>query len=280
MEHKNPNLISSTNRWGFSGKEKQTVRNLNFLDFGNRMYDADIGRWFVIDPLAEKYYSWSSYNYCLNNPLKFIDPDGRKVRIAYLSGTHQKSLQTFMSTKTGMTFISRYMSAGETLVVNGRQYTFDKTGDRSKDLLSIQSRSINALGQSRTLVKGTARELKESFSSDVDKTIKNGVQQIIALNKDIDEKTATGVLGHEAFVHADKDADALNELEANSQNMTQDAKGKILQNISNTGETDHENLGDGKVAKFKQYMDELTKLTGDKYYEQEYQRQVQYYKNR
>jgi RHS repeat-associated protein len=278
-EHENPNLANSTNRWGFSGKEKQTVKNLGFLDFGARMLDTEIGRWFVQDPLQEKYYSWSSYNYCLNNPLKFVDPDGRKVSIAYLSTTHQKSLQTFLSTQTGKTFVGRYMNAGETLIVNGQKYTFNKTGDRAKDLLSIQSRSMDALGKNKTLIKGTARETSESFPSDVDKTIKDGVQQIIALNKNIDEKTTTGVLGHEAFVHADKDANALNELEANSQNMTQDAKIKALQDISNAGGDDHKDLGDNKVTKFKQYMNELTKLTGDKYYEQEYQRQVQYYKN-
>jgi RHS repeat-associated protein len=76
-EHENPNLITSTNRWGFSGKEKQTVKNLGFLDFGARMLETEIGRWFVIDPLTEKYYSISPYAYCLNNPVNVIDPDGK-----------------------------------------------------------------------------------------------------------------------------------------------------------------------------------------------------------
>jgi RHS repeat-associated protein len=75
-EHENANLMSSTNRWGYNGKEKQTVGNLNYLDYINRMYDPEIGRWFVQDPLQEKHYNYSPYAYVYNNPMRYIDPFG------------------------------------------------------------------------------------------------------------------------------------------------------------------------------------------------------------
>ena len=68
---------SSVQPYKYNGKELDTKAGLNWYDYGARHYDAVLGRWHVVDPLAEKYYSWSSYTYCRNNPINRIDIEGK-----------------------------------------------------------------------------------------------------------------------------------------------------------------------------------------------------------
>ena len=69
---------TSNQPYKYNGKELDRMHGLDLFDYGARDYDAAIGRWFTVDPLAEKYYGISSYAYCLNNPIRFIDSDGRR----------------------------------------------------------------------------------------------------------------------------------------------------------------------------------------------------------
>jgi RHS repeat-associated protein len=75
--------ISANNRFKFNGKEEQFVGNLQLLDYGARTYDPAIARFTTPDPWGEKYRGWSLYNYTLNNPVLFVDPDGRDPKKAW-----------------------------------------------------------------------------------------------------------------------------------------------------------------------------------------------------
>src|SRR5690554_412943 len=74
-------LQDSNQSYKYNGKEFDDLLGLNMYDYGARHYDPYSGRWIAVDPLVEKYYSISPYVYVVNNPVRFIDPDGRIITL-------------------------------------------------------------------------------------------------------------------------------------------------------------------------------------------------------
>ena len=62
-----------TQTYKYNGKELDCINGLDWYDYGARNYDAALGRWHVVDPLAEKYYNVSPYAYGGNNPVNRVD---------------------------------------------------------------------------------------------------------------------------------------------------------------------------------------------------------------
>lgn len=70
--------LGTTFRDSYTGKEDQSQDfGTGYTDFGARQYSPALRRWMAPDPLSEKYYGISSYAFCNNNPLRYVDPDGK-----------------------------------------------------------------------------------------------------------------------------------------------------------------------------------------------------------
>ena len=67
---------AATQPYKYIGKELDRTHGLDWYDNGARHYDPVTGRWNVMDALAEKYYPWSPYVSCGDDPVNAVDPNG------------------------------------------------------------------------------------------------------------------------------------------------------------------------------------------------------------
>ncbi len=65
----------------YTGQELDMDGGLQVYYYGQRYYDDNLGMFQSIDPLPKEYPAWSPYVYTLDNPMRYVDPEGEAVEI-------------------------------------------------------------------------------------------------------------------------------------------------------------------------------------------------------
>ena len=92
----------SVQPYKYNGKELDARKGLNWYDYGARHYDAALGRFTTVDPLAEKYYGISPYAYCGNEPVRRIDPDGKDWRVQIFYDEETRRMQYLLTVNAAL----------------------------------------------------------------------------------------------------------------------------------------------------------------------------------
>ncbi|MBQ9311648.1 MAG: RHS repeat-associated core domain-containing protein, partial [Bacteroidales bacterium] len=170
----------------FNGKEKDYESGFHY--YGSRYYSSELSIWSSTDPMADKYPNLSPYNYCANNPVMLVDPNGEEIVISKNANKEQKeAFYLFAKTKEGIKELKKYAKAGQ--VIAGYTYKEDGIYHKKGVNLSIEG------GELTDNYRNGETEFKKT-----DKGLKIGVR--VSLNE-----ISSGIIGkvktyaHEIFIH-------------------------------------------------------------------------------
>ena len=177
------------NKYGFTGKERDRETGLDY--FWNRYYDKDLGRFRSVDPLWHKYPTLSSYQYCDNNPMMYVDPTGESATIAVYN-----LMMTDLAVPDPTDVAVAYKAAGYAVALGGASiidyFIAKKAIEQITNTETTEDSDINQTSikqgkkaKDKTIGKKSADSNKNEKHGKQGKAIDKAKKQIDKLNKDL-----------------------------------------------------------------------------------------------
>jgi len=154
-----------------------------------RQLDPQLGRWWNLDPLAYKYFSYSPYNYVDNNSISNADPDGREI-----IGATKKDAKQAQKNIMGMFKGDKFAAVRGLLTLNKKGTTFNAIDSKALDgalqglnaddkaLVTTVANTINSKDKHMIEFVSSDGKLSTDGSNAVNNSLKGGLQGVLDKN--------------------------------------------------------------------------------------------------